>query len=229
MYRAPVADLRFVLERLLDAGRLAQLPQFRDFSPEIVAGVLDEADRFAAGVLAPVNHSGDVAGAEWTASGVKAPPGYGDAYRQYVEGGWPQLGIGAEHGGQGAPQVLVSAVEEIWYGANVALMLCPMLSRGAIEALVMVGSPSLQKLFLPKMVTGEWMGTMNLTESQAGSDLAAAHARRAGGRPLPHLRAEDLHHLRRSRPHRQHHPPGAGADRWRAAGRASRCSWCPRT
>ena len=113
MYRAPVEDLRFVLERLLDAGRLAELPQFRDFSPETVAGVLEEADRFAAGVLAPVNRSGDITGAEWTAGGVKAPAGYGDAYRQYANGGWPQLGIGAEHGGQGAPQALVSAVEEI--------------------------------------------------------------------------------------------------------------------
>jgi alkylation response protein AidB-like acyl-CoA dehydrogenase len=177
VYRAPVADLRFVLERLLDAGQLAQLPQFRDFSPEIIAGVLEEADRFAAGVLVPVNRSGDVAGAEWTAAGVKAPPGYGDAYRRYAEGGWPQLGIGAEHGGQGAPQALVGAVEEIWYGANAALMLCPMLSRGAIEALVMVGSPALQKLFLPKMIAGRWSGTMVLTEPQAGSDLAAIRTR----------------------------------------------------
>jgi alkylation response protein AidB-like acyl-CoA dehydrogenase len=177
VYRAPVADLRFVLERLLDAGQLARLPQFRDFSPETVAGVLEEADRFASGVLAPVNRSGDVDGAEWTESGVKAPAGYGEAYRQYAEGGWPQLGIGAEHGGQGAPQVLVSAVEEIWYGANAALMLCPMLSRGAIEALVMVGSSALQKKFLPKMIAGRWSGTMVLTEPQAGSDLAAIRTR----------------------------------------------------
>ena len=131
MYCAPVADLRFVLERLLDAGQLAQLPQFRDFSVETAEAVLAEADRLATGVLAPINRSGDLAGAAWTPAGVIAPAGFGAAYRQYVEGGWPQLGIDTEHGGQGAPQLLVSAVEEIWYGANVALMLCPMLSRGA--------------------------------------------------------------------------------------------------
>jgi alkylation response protein AidB-like acyl-CoA dehydrogenase len=176
VYRAPVEDLRFVLERLLDAGRLAELPAFKDFSPETVAGVLEEADRFAAGVLAPVNRAGD-GGAEWTAAGVKAPPGFREAYGQYAEGGWPGLGIDAEHGGQGAPQVLVSAVEEIWYGASAALMLCPMLSRGAIEALLMVGSPALQKLFLPRMIAGQWTGTMVLTEPQAGSDLAAIRTR----------------------------------------------------
>src|SRR4029077_9804539 len=121
--------------------------------------------------------SGDITGAEWTAGGVKAPAGYGDAYRQYADGGWPQLGIGAEHGGQGAPQALVSAVEEIWYGANAALMLCPMLSRGAIEALQLVGSAELKKTYLPNMIAGKWSGTMVLTEAQAGSDLGAIRTR----------------------------------------------------
>ena len=177
MYRAPVADLRFVLERLLDAGQLARLPPYRDFSADTAAAVLAEADRFAAGVLAPINRAGDLGGAVWTAAGVNAPAGFGAAYRQFIEDGWPQLGIDTEHGGQGAPQVLVSAVEEIWYGANVALMLCPMLSRGAIEALLMVGSPALQKMFLPEMIAGRWSGTMVLTEPQAGSDLAAIRTR----------------------------------------------------
>ena len=130
-------------------------------------------------MLAPINRSGDLAGAAWTPAGVIAPAGFGEAYRQYVEGGWPQLGIDTERGGQGAPQLLVSAVEEIWYGANVALMLCPMLSRGAIEALVLVGSPALQEKFLPKMIEGRWAGTMVLTEPQAGSDLAAIRTRAA--------------------------------------------------
>jgi 3-(methylthio)propanoyl-CoA dehydrogenase len=177
LYRAPVADLRFVLERLLDAGQLARLPQYRDFSADTAAAVLAEADRFAAGVLAPINRAGDMGGAAWTPTGVKAPAGFSAAYGQFIEDGWPQLGIDAEHGGQGAPQVLVSAVEEIWYGANVALMLCPMLSRGAIEALLMVGSPTLQKMFLSEMIAGRWSGTMVLTEPQAGSDLAAIRTR----------------------------------------------------
>ena len=177
MYRAPVDDLRFVLENLLDAGQLAQLPRYREFSTELAAAVIAEADRFANGVLAPLNRQGDRDGASWSADGVKAAPGFGAAYQQYVADGWPQLGIDAEHGGQGAPQALVTAVEEIGYGANVGLMLCPMLSRGAIEALLLVGSPELQKIYLPKMISGNWSGTMVLTEPQAGSDLGAIRTR----------------------------------------------------
>ncbi len=177
MYRAPIEDLQFVLEHLLDAGQLAQLPRYREFSIELAAAVLTEADNFASGVLAPLNREGDRVGATWTESGVKAAPGFGAAYQQYVAGGWPQLGIDAELGGQGAPHALVSAVEEIWYGANMALMLCPMLTRGAIEALLLVGSEQLRKAYLPPMMSGHWTGTMVLTEAQAGSDLAAIRTR----------------------------------------------------
>ena len=177
MYRAPVADLRFVLDSLLRTEELARLPLFSDYSSELAGAVLTEADRFAADVLAPLNLPGDRQGAAWTVEGVTTPPGFREAYRQYVEGGWPLLGIDSAHGGQGAPQVLSTAVEEIWCGANVAFMLCPLLSRGAIEALLLAGSPRLQATYLPKMITGHWAGTMNLTESQAGSDLAAIRTR----------------------------------------------------
>ena len=177
MYRAPIADLRFVLDFLLNAGQLAQLPRFPDYSAELAESVLGEAGRFAGEVLAPLNQSGDRAGARWSEAGVSTPPGFKAAYRQYVEGGWPQLAIATEHGGQGAPSVLGTAVEEIWCGANMAFMLCPLLSHGAIEALVMAGAAELQQTYLPKMVTGEWSGTMNLTEPQAGSDLAAIRTR----------------------------------------------------
>ncbi|HEX9474266.1 MAG TPA: acyl-CoA dehydrogenase [Steroidobacteraceae bacterium] len=179
MYRAPVADLRFVLDSLLRAGELARFPRFSDYSSELVGAVLTEADRFAADVLAPLNGPGDRQGAAWTAEGVSTPPGFREAYRQYVEGGWPQLAIDTAHGGQGAPQVLSTAVEEIWCGSNVAFMLCPLLSRGAIEALLLAGSPELQAAYLPKMITGHWAGTMNLTEPQAGSDLGAIRTRAA--------------------------------------------------
>ena len=179
MYRAPVADLRFVLDSLLHAGELARLPQYADYSSELAAAVLTEADRFAADVLAPLNAPGDRQGAVWTAEAVSTPPGFREAYRQYVEGGWPQLAIDTAHGGQGAPQVLSTAVEEIWCGANVAFMLCPLLSRGAIEALLLAGSAELQATYLPKMITGHWAGTMNLTEPQAGSDLGAIRTRAA--------------------------------------------------
>jgi 3-(methylthio)propanoyl-CoA dehydrogenase len=177
VYRAPVDDLRFVLDELLDASQLAQLPRYREFSSELAAAVLAEAGRFASGVLAPVNQQGDRIGASWSPTGVTAAPGFAAAYQQYIAAGWPQLGVDADYGGQGAPQVLVSAVEEIWYGANMALMLCPMLSRGAIEALLLVGSPALQKMFLPQMISGNWAGTMVLTEPQAGSDLGAIRTR----------------------------------------------------
>jgi acyl-CoA dehydrogenase len=179
MYRAPIADQRFVLDFLLNAGQLAQLPRFPDFSAELSEAVLTEAGRFASEVLAPINQSGDRAGARWSEAGVATPEGFRQAYRQYVEGGWPQLAIDRNHGGQGAPSVLATAVEEIWCGANMAFMLCPLLSHGAIEALLMTGTPALQALYLPKMVTGDWTGTMNLTEPQAGSDLAAIRTRAA--------------------------------------------------
>ena len=179
MYRAPIADQRFVLDFLLNAGQLAQLPLFPDFSTELCEAVLNEAGRFASEVLAPINRSGDRDGARWSEAGVATPAGFRQAYRQYVEGGWPQLAIDRNHGGQGAPAVLGTAVEEIWCGANVAFMLCPLLSHGAIEALVMTGTPALQARYLPRMVSGEWTGTMNLTESQAGSDLAAIRTRAA--------------------------------------------------
>ncbi|MBS0387419.1 MAG: acyl-CoA dehydrogenase [Proteobacteria bacterium] len=177
MYRAPIAELRFVLEHVLDAGQLAQQPAYADFSVDTAEAVLTEAGRFATEVLAPLNQPGDREGATWTPDGVRAPAGFRAAYQKYVEGGWPQLGVDAAHGGQGAPRVLVSAVEEIWCSSNVALMLCPLLSRGAIEALLLVGSDALKKAYLPRMLSGEWSGTMNLTEPQAGSDLAAIRMR----------------------------------------------------
>ena len=179
MYRAPVTELRFVLEHLLDAGQLARLPGYADFSLETAAAILDEAGRFGAEVLAPLNQSGDKEGATWSPQGVRMPTGFRAAYQKYVEGGWPQLGVDAAHGGQGAPRVLANAVEEIWCSSNVALMLCPLLSRGAIEALLMVGSAQLQQTYLRRMLSGEWSGTMNLTEPQAGSDLAAIRMRAA--------------------------------------------------
>ncbi|MDE2252406.1 MAG: acyl-CoA dehydrogenase, partial [Gammaproteobacteria bacterium] len=169
--------MRFVLESLLDAGQLARLPRFADFSLDTAEAVLTEAGRFGAELLEPLNQSGDREGARWSAAGVQVPTGFRAAYAQYVEAGWHQLGTDAAHGGQGLPHVLVSAVEEIWCSSNVALMLCPLLSRGAIEALLMVGSPELRQAYLPKMLTGEWSGTMNLTEPQAGSDLAAIRMR----------------------------------------------------
>jgi 3-(methylthio)propanoyl-CoA dehydrogenase len=177
MYRAPLRELRFVIEELLGAAQLAACPDLADYSDELAASVLEEAARFAQGVLDPLNRPGDTQGARWTAEGVVTAPGFRDAYQQFVAGGWPSLGAPSEFGGQRVPQVLATAVQELWGASNLAFKLCPMLTHGAVHALELCGSPAQKRLFLPKMVSGEWTGTMDLTEPQAGSDLAQVRTR----------------------------------------------------
>ena len=177
MYRAPLRELRFVIEELLGAARLASCPDLCEYTDELAVSVLDEAARFAQGVLDPLNQPGDQHGARWSADGVVTAPGFRDAYQQFVAGGWPQLGAPAEFGGQQVPQLLATAVQELWASANLAFKLCPMLTHGAVHALELSGSETQKKLFLPKMVRGEWTGTMVLTEPQAGSDLAQVRTR----------------------------------------------------
>ena len=177
MYRAPLRELRFVIEELLGAAQLAACPDLADYSDELAASVLEEAARFAQGVLDPLNRPGDTQGARWTAAGVVTAPGFRDAYQQFVAGGWPSLGAPSEFGGQQVPQVLATAVQELWGASNLAFKLCPMLTHGAVHALELRGSPEQKRLFLPKMVSGEWTGTMDLTEPQAGSDLAQVRTR----------------------------------------------------
>jgi acyl-CoA dehydrogenase len=135
--------------------------------------VLEEAGKFAAGVLSPLNRSGDLEGARWQKGGVLTAAGWKQAYGRFAADGWNALSCPEEFGGQNLPRVLSALIEEMWNGANVAFALCPMLTRGAIDAIELRGSPALCKTYLPKMVSGEWTGTMNLTEPQAGSDLSA--------------------------------------------------------
>ena len=177
MYRAPLRELRFVIDELLGAAQLAACPEFTEYSDELAASVLEEAARFAQDVLDPLNQPGDKEGARWTEQGVVTAPGFREAYQQFVAGGWPQLGAPPEFGGQNVPQVLATAVQELWASANLAFKLCPMLTHGAVHALELSGSPAQKQLFLPKMVNGEWTGTMVLTEPQAGSDLAQVRTR----------------------------------------------------
>ena len=177
MYRAPVRELRFVIEELLGAAQLASCPGLAEYSDELAVSVLEEAARFAQSVLDPLNKPGDTEGARWTPDGVATAPGFRDAYQQFAAGGWPQLGAPPEYGGQLAPQVLATAVQEFWASANLAFKLCPMLTHGAVHALELSGSPAQKQLFLPKMISGEWTGTMDLTEPQAGSDLAQVRTR----------------------------------------------------
>jgi alkylation response protein AidB-like acyl-CoA dehydrogenase len=176
-YRAPVKDLRFVLDELIGAEQLRACPEFSEYSSETSEAVLVEAAKFAEQVLEPLCKSGDKQGARWSADGVTMPDGFKEAYRQFCDNGWPALRSKAEFGGQNVPAVLGTAVEELWASANLAFKLCPMLTQGAIEAIQHFGTPQQKQLFLPKMVSGEWTGTMNLTEPQAGSDLAQVRTR----------------------------------------------------
>ena len=170
-YRAPVRDLAFSLRHAADFGRLADA--FPEADADTVAAVLEAAGAFAADVLAPLNRGGDLVGAKLENGVVRSAPGFADAYKQFAEGGWTSLAAPVEHGGQGLPKTLEVAVLEMVQASNMAFGLCPMLSLGAIEALELCGTDSQKHTYLGKLVSGEWTGTMNLTEPQAGSDLAA--------------------------------------------------------
>ena len=172
-YVPPIAEQRFVLDTIADLPGLAALPLFANATPDIVDAVLDEAGKFAAGVFQPLNATGDRSGASLAAGVVTLPPGFVAAYRQYVDGGWAGLGVSEQHGGQGMPFALAVAVQEQLTSANMAFALCMMLSQGAIEAIAAHASPALRERYLTKLVSGEWTGTMNLTEPQAGSDVGA--------------------------------------------------------
>ncbi len=176
-FAAPVRDLRFVLEELLEHGSLS-LPGFEEASPDLVEAVLEEAAKLAGEVWAPLNASGDRQGCvRRDDGGVTLPDGFAEAYRAYAEGGWNGIGVPEALGGQGLPEVVASSVQEMLHGANMALGLCPMLTAGAIEALAHHGSNEQQATYLPKLVEGTWTGTMNLTEPQAGSDLSKVRTR----------------------------------------------------
>ncbi len=179
MYRAPIKDLTFVLNDLIGDAALGGCARFADYSAELGASILEEAGKFAEEVLVPLYRAGDTQGARWTPEGVVATPGFKAAYQAFADGGWNQLASDPEFGGQGMPRLLGTAVVELWAGANLAFKLCPMLTQGAIEALDLCGTPDQKQRFLPKMVSGEWTGTMVLTEPQAGSDLGQIRTRAA--------------------------------------------------
>ena len=176
-YIAPLKDMRFVLTELAGLEEVAALPGFEEATPDVVDAILDEAAKFANGVLAPICREGDREGARWANKAVTMPASYKAAYRQFVDNGWAALDTSPEHGGQGLPKLVAAPVAEMWKTANHAFSLCPLLTRGAIEALELTGSPAQKEKYLPRMVSGEWTGTMNLTEPQAGSDLAAVRTR----------------------------------------------------
>jgi len=176
-YRAPLKDMKFVLNELSGLAEVAKLPGFGEATPDTVEAILEEASKFASGVLDPINYSGDQEGSKWSDGTVKTPKGFREAYKQFCEGGWNALPFEPDWGGQGLPRLVSTPVQEMWKSSNMSFSLCPLLTQGAIEALLLRGSPELQKRYLPKMVEGRWTGTMNLTEPQAGSDLSLVRTR----------------------------------------------------
>ena len=176
-YTAPLRDMQFVLRELADLDAVASLPGCEDAAPDVVDAILEEANKFASGVIAPLNWTGDQEGATWDQGTVRTAAGWKEAYRQFAEAGWTALACEPEYGGQGLPKLVSTAVMEMWKAANMAFSLCPMLTNGAIESIKLRGTDEQKALYLPKMVSGEWTGTMNLTEPSAGSDLAAVRTR----------------------------------------------------
>ena len=176
-YRAPVDDMRFVINELADVSQLARLPAFENITPDVASEVVEQAGRFASEVLSPLNVPGDREGVRLVDGEVKAARGFREAYRQFAGAGWVGLTGDPEFGGQGLPHLVASAASEMWAGANSSFSNCPELGGGATLALQSHATPDLKRKFLPRMLSGEWTGTMCLTEPQAGSDLAAVQTR----------------------------------------------------
>ena len=176
-YSAPVKDMLFDLEHIARIDQIAQLPGFEDATLETAQAVLAESAKFARDVVAPLNWQGDIHPSTWSHGVVTATPGFKQAFEQFVEGGWQGLQHAAEWGGQGLPRVIGAACNEMLNAASLSFSLCPLLSDGAIEALLTAGSDELKATYLEKLVAGTWTGTMNLTEPQAGSDLSLVRTR----------------------------------------------------
>ena len=176
-YRAPIKDMLFCMRELAGLDAVAQLPGFEDAGYDTAQAVLEECAKLNEGVIAPLNWEGDKNPSAFRDGAVTMTPGFKEAFRQYAEGGWQGLQHPLEFGGQGLPKLIGSACIEINNSANLSFALCPLLTDGAIEALLTAGTPEQQQLWIPKMISGDWTGTMNLTEPQAGSDLALVRTR----------------------------------------------------
>ncbi|MFF7399038.1 acyl-CoA dehydrogenase [Achromobacter sp. NPDC008082] len=176
-YQAPVKDMLFVLNHLAGLPQVAALPGYEEATPDTAQAVLEESAHFAADVLAPLNHAADREPSAWRDGKVTTSPGFKQAFRQYTEAGWQGMSHPVEYGGQGLPGLIGSPCSEMLNAANLSFALCPLLTNGAIEALLTAGSPELKARFIGPMISGQWTGTMNLTEPQAGSDLAMIRTR----------------------------------------------------
>ncbi|MBU0542358.1 MAG: acyl-CoA dehydrogenase [Gammaproteobacteria bacterium] len=176
-YNAPVKDMMFVLKELAGLDQVSQLPGCEDATEETVDAVLNENAKFTSEVVAPLNWSGDVEAANWKDGVVTTAKGFKEAFKAFGEQGWQGLQHPTEFGGQGLPKLVATPCMEMVNGSNLSFALCPLLTDGAIEALLVAGSQQLKETYIPKMISGEWTGTMNLTEPQAGSDLALVRSK----------------------------------------------------
>jgi 3-(methylthio)propanoyl-CoA dehydrogenase len=177
-YIPPLRDIRFVLEQLVDLDGLSKLETYAHADPDTVLGVIEESGQFMAELIGPLNTVGDTEGSTLDSDGnVRTPPGFKEAYRQYVEAGWGAVPFPDEFGGGGFPWLVTVVMQEMLAAANMSFSLCPLLNQGAIDMLTLHGSAAQKTTYAEKMVTGEWAGTMNLTEPQAGSDLGAVRAK----------------------------------------------------
>lgn len=177
-YSAPIDDMQFVVKELIGLEQISSLPGCEEATPDLIDAVIEEAGKFATGVLDPLNWPGDQHGARLDEHVVTAAPGFAEAYSQFCEAGWGALANDPQFGGQGLPHVVSALTSEMWNAACMSFALCPMLTTGAVHAVHRHGSPEQQAMYLPNLVSGKWAGTMNLTEPQAGSDCRqCAHAR----------------------------------------------------
>ncbi|MDH0493600.1 acyl-CoA dehydrogenase [Comamonas aquatica] len=176
-YTAPIKDMLFAMEHLAHLDQVAQIPGFEDAGLETAQAVLEESAKLCEGVVEPLNIPGDTQPSSFDGGKVTTTPGFKEAYQQFVEGGWQGLQHPAAYGGQGLPKTIGAACVEMLNSSNISFALCPLLTDGAIEALLTAGSDDLKATYLEKLITGEWTGSMNLTEPQAGSDLALVRTR----------------------------------------------------
>jgi len=176
-YTAPLADMRFALREVAGLGTVTALPGYEHATDDLVDAVLEEAAKLAGNGLAPLNRDGDKVGAKLENGVVRTAPGFTAIYKEFVDGGWNSLPFDPEFGGQGMPWLLAATVQEMWQAANMGFGLVLLLNQGAIDAIHHHGSAEQKATYLPKMISGEWTGTMNLTEPQAGSDLGQLKSR----------------------------------------------------
>ncbi len=180
-YAAPIADMQFVATKLAGFSDVAKLPGGEDLSEELLASIFEEGGKFAAGVLAPLYRVGDTQGSHLENGTVRTPDGWKAAYAQFVEGGWNAVPFDPDFGGQGLPWLIATGLFDLWHSSNMAFTLCPMLTQAAVEAVTRYGSAEQKAKYLGKMISGEWTGTMQLTEPQAGSDLAQIRSKAVRG------------------------------------------------